>query len=46
LQALYRFDRNQLPVYVGQQMDVFIEARDYSTDKDSDKHQNPEGSSS
>ena len=26
LQALYRFDRKQLPVYVGQQMDVFIEA--------------------
>jgi HlyD family secretion protein len=26
LQVLYRFDRNQLPVYVGQQMDVFIEA--------------------
>ena len=30
LQALYSFDRNQLPVYVGQQMDVFIEARDYA----------------
>ena len=29
LQALYSFDRNQLPVYVGQQMDVFIEAKDY-----------------
>jgi HlyD family secretion protein len=26
LQVLYSFDRNQLPVYVGQQMDVFIEA--------------------
>jgi hypothetical protein len=26
LQALYRFDRKQLPLYVGQQMDVFIEA--------------------
>jgi HlyD family secretion protein len=26
LQVLYRFDRNHLPVYVGQQMDVFIEA--------------------
>jgi len=25
LQALYSFDRHQLPVYVGQQMDVFIE---------------------
>lgn len=32
LQALYSFDRNRLPVYVGQQMDVFIEARDYSGD--------------
>ncbi|WP_340121153.1 efflux RND transporter periplasmic adaptor subunit [Methylobacter svalbardensis] len=32
LQALYSFDRNQLPVYVGQQMDVFIEAKDYSGD--------------
>ncbi len=30
LQALYSFDRSQLPVYVGQQMDVFIEAKDYS----------------
>ena len=30
LQALYRFDRQQLPVYVGQQMDVFIEAQDDS----------------
>ncbi|WP_333874140.1 efflux RND transporter periplasmic adaptor subunit [Methylobacter sp.] len=29
LQALYSFDRSQLPVYVGQQMDVFIEAKDY-----------------
>ncbi|TRW92917.1 efflux RND transporter periplasmic adaptor subunit [Candidatus Methylobacter oryzae] len=28
LQALYSFDRSQLPVYVGQQMDVFIEAKD------------------
>jgi multidrug efflux pump subunit AcrA (membrane-fusion protein) len=26
LQVLYSFDRNSLPVYVGQQMDVFIEA--------------------
>jgi multidrug efflux pump subunit AcrA (membrane-fusion protein) len=31
LQALYSFDRNQLPVYVGQQMDVFIEAKDYAS---------------
>jgi len=30
LQALYSFERCQLPVYVGQQMDVFIEAQDYS----------------
>lgn len=26
LQVLYAFDRNAIPVYVGQQMDVFIEA--------------------
>ncbi len=26
LQALYRFDRERLPAYVGQQVDVFIEA--------------------
>lgn len=32
LQALYSFDRSQLPVYVGQQMDVFIEAKDYAED--------------
>jgi len=31
LQALYSFNRDQLPVYVGQQMDVFIEARDDSS---------------
>jgi RND family efflux transporter MFP subunit len=30
LQALYSFERTQIPVYVGQQMDVFIEAKDYS----------------
>lgn len=46
LQALYRFDRNQLPIYVGQQMDVFIEAQDYSPNKDSDNHQDAKGSSS
>jgi len=28
LQALYSFDRSTLPAYVGQQMDVFIEAPD------------------
>jgi hypothetical protein len=26
LQVLYRFNRGEQPVYVGQQMDVFIEA--------------------
>ncbi len=26
LQALYSFERKQMPLYVGQQMDVFIEA--------------------
>ncbi len=30
LQALYSFEKDQLPVYVGQQMDVFIEAKDYA----------------
>ncbi len=33
LQALYRFDRQQLPIFVGQQMDVFIEAQDYAAPK-------------
>jgi multidrug resistance efflux pump len=28
LQVIYRFDRRKLPVYVGQQMDVFISASD------------------
>ena len=46
LQALYRFDRNQLPIYVGQQMDVFIEAQDYSTGKDQENHQKAKGPSS
>jgi HlyD family secretion protein len=32
LQILYRFERGQLPVYVGQQMDVFIEAPPLETD--------------
>jgi hypothetical protein len=27
LQALYSFDRKQLPFYIGQQMDVFIETQ-------------------
>jgi hypothetical protein len=26
LQVIYSFDRNNLPIFVGQQMDVFIEA--------------------
>lgn len=30
LQALYSFDRNSIPVYVGQQMDVYIEAQEYA----------------
>ncbi len=30
LQALYSFNPSQVTVYVGQQMDVFIEAQDYS----------------
>ncbi len=28
LQVLYRFDRKRLPIYVGQQMDVFIKVED------------------
>jgi HlyD family secretion protein len=32
LQILYGFDRGDLPVYVGQQMDVFIEAPPLETD--------------
>jgi len=32
LQALYSFDREKLPAYVGQQMDVFIEVPDNITD--------------
>jgi len=27
MQAVYSFDRSALPVYVGQQMDVFIEVK-------------------
>jgi HlyD family secretion protein len=34
LQALYSFDRKQLPFYIGQQMDVFIETQ-ATTDKGS-----------
>lgn len=32
LQVLYQFDAKQIPAYVGQQMDVFIEAAAVSTD--------------
>lgn len=46
LQALYSFDRKQLPIYVGQQMDVFIESQDYSNSKDTNKQSNAAGSSS
>jgi RND family efflux transporter MFP subunit len=42
LQALYSFDRSQLPVYVGQQMDVFIEAKDYAAD-DAEKRSSTSG---
>jgi multidrug resistance efflux pump len=31
LQALYSFDSGQFPIYIGQQMDVFIEAREVIT---------------
>jgi len=44
LQALYSFDRNHLPVYVGQQMDVFIEAQDGSANTDSQNQPNAGGS--
>lgn len=30
LQVIYRFERGRLPVYVGQQMDVYIEATDHA----------------
>jgi HlyD family secretion protein len=46
LQVLYRFDRNQLPLYVGQQMDVFIEAQDYSPNKAPENQPNAKGASS
>ncbi|MDD1612662.1 MAG: biotin/lipoyl-binding protein [Methylococcaceae bacterium] len=32
LQALYSFDRDKMPVFVGQQLDVFIEAPDFDQD--------------
>lgn len=34
LQALYSFDQDHIPVYVGQQMDVFIESKEYSPGKE------------
>lgn len=43
LQALYSFDRNHIPVYVGQQMDVFIEAQDYSNGNAPGIQTKPEG---
>lgn len=46
LQALYRFDRRQLPVYVGQQMDVFIEAQDFAGDSQPTIPPNAGGTSS
>jgi HlyD family secretion protein len=46
LQVLYSFERDQLPLYVGQQMDVFIESQDYSTTRDLENHPNPKGPSS
>jgi hypothetical protein len=30
LQALYQFNPKDLPAYIGQQMDIFIEAGDVS----------------
>ena len=46
LQALYSFSRDQLPVYVGQQMDVFIEAQDDSSGETSQIRPDAGGSSS
>ena len=37
LQVLYRFDKQSLPVYVGQQMDVFIETQESKTALESGK---------
>lgn len=39
LQALYSFDRKQLPIYVGQQMDVFIEAQNFNTEQNPENQQ-------
>jgi HlyD family secretion protein len=46
LQALYSFDPKELPFYIGQQMDVFIEAQDSLTDKQSVPIKKPGNSSS
>lgn len=46
LQALYSFNRDQLPVYVGQQMDVFIEAQDDSSGETQQIRPDAGGSSS
>jgi HlyD family secretion protein len=46
LQALYSFNHDHLPVYVGQQMDVFIESQEDSNGKKSEIQQDIKGSSS
>ena len=43
LQALYRFNRDQIPIYVGQQMDVFIEAQDVSNNTSNESQLKPAG---
>jgi HlyD family secretion protein len=46
LQVIYSFERDHLPFYVGQQLDVFIEAPDYPAGKDSDNSQDTAKASS
>ncbi len=46
LQVLYSFDLKGMPIYVGQQMDVFIEAQDYGSDKKPEDLPNKAGSPS
>jgi multidrug efflux pump subunit AcrA (membrane-fusion protein) len=46
LQALYSFNHDHLPVYVGQQMDVFIEAQENSNGDKSESQPNKTGSPS
>jgi len=41
LQALYRFDRRRLPAFVGQQVDVFIEAPGYDSLKSAETGARP-----